>query len=209
MKSRLAVAVVVIGLASVTVAQVKLVDNSPASSPLSFVGLTQTPTGTCLGTIHNRDARPVVGIVVDFSSEKISAYVLHDHFFRDADYIKLHGTDIDVFFGCHGAKTVNMRTVFVQFNDGTVWEGNDPKATAQIVTERRETTDALNELAAKDDVRAALATKPGPTKRPDGSESRSKQQVWWMLKQETDPVAAISDRLGHAAEHANWLNSLQ
>ena len=111
----------------------------------------------------------------------------------------MNGTDIDVFFACPGAKTINMRTCSSNLMTIRYGRGVTPKAVAQIVTERQETIDYLNEVAAATDVKAALVKDPGPTRRADGTKSITRSQAWWMLKQEADPVAAISDRLGHAA----------
>lgn len=106
-------AAVVIALASIAVAQTqpKFVDNSPAGSPLGIAKATQTTDGNCLLTIHNKDARSVVAMVIRLTDDGPPPHqfgILHDHFFRDADYIKMHGVDIDVFFPCSGWKTVGM-----------------------------------------------------------------------------------------------------
>lgn len=122
---------VVLVIASVCMAvaqtKTKFVDNSPGGSPIRLAESRDNATGTCSITALNTDKRPAAAVVVDFEPGMEGGRMTHDHLFRPDDHVSMHGYEFPIEnFPCD-TKEVTVKTMFVQFNDGQVWEGSDAK----------------------------------------------------------------------------------
>jgi len=197
-----------IAFTGMAVAQVKLVDNSPAGSPLQFTFKGQDAS-MCKVRMHNDDTRPFVAVVVyfdpadpDVAPERMTV----DYFLKSDELIAMYGKDIDMSFLCTGSpKTITVTTKLVQFSDGQVWEGSDTKDIAQLAADRRESIDYLNEFLTVTDIKAALATMP---KDANGHLLQRRYGEQLVLKDSPDPIATAKDRLANTTAHASWLLNL-
>jgi hypothetical protein len=97
-----------------------------------------------------------------------------------------------------------MTTKFVQFNDGQVWEGSDPKTVSEIAAQRKDSIAYLNEVLAAPDIKAAIAKVNRAERDANGVLLTSRVAERSLLKLLADPTALAKERLSNADEHAAW-----
>ena len=211
-----------------------VVDDSPADSPLASSGaVTVDPTNpqnvTCAITGHNNGSQVIVAWRQDIywaAGQPVTFYHRHDHFFKDQDMVVMHspqpGADFDQteyglacepFAGSGSPPAIHIKTLWVQFLDGSTW--GDPDAQAYMMTQRTNAIAFMNTLLAAYNSGGEAAFTQAYTNanfrgRTDDETRRNSEcmavQAW--LRDHpgiTTQLAEINRRLSVAKTRASWM----
>jgi hypothetical protein len=218
-----------------------LVDVSTSDSPLTLKGTISFDPGgdnnktTCSITEHNNAAKAIVAfrqyfdVVRPNDNRFVEMRHLHDHFFKDQSFmvnmpqrgIDLVPNDLDcpAFFAASPSMrpssqppSATVRTVFVQFEDGSVW--GDNKEAAAVMFQRTEAVKYLQSLKAAyaqgGDVTLSQALNASvyPTWETDRSYRgviRNKRFEYQQLPNAQAVADRIDKDLANAQARAAWL----
>lgn len=210
---------------------IPIADSSPTGSPLNFRGsITVGNPPSCSITGHNNASQTIVAWVVELqgvapNGDTMDSPFIHDHFFKSDKTLAMMapkpGQDFDTEMRCPvifrrpgtGQKpALSLKTLFVQFSDGTVW--GDAAMTKEIAFQRQDALTYLQGLQSAPDLKAAVSQMPQGVYNP-GPHDHVRTAVlltWSYLSDDGDAqtmAADIQNRLAIAAAHQSWLSALQ
>jgi hypothetical protein len=209
---------------------VQFVDDSPSGSPVSFHGTITFPANpdeaTCEVIGYNNSPKAIIAYTLEVhftkpTGETETGYWTPDRFFKRGN-IASPQADFPVMASCDSGHSLNgsfkpaapaakIRTLFIQYEDGSVW--GDDKAVAEAMFQRTETVKYLRSLrdAYSDGGDYALyqaLQDPARTSEADHRHRfmlRGKRLNLLKLNNAKAAADAIDKDLATAEEHTAWL----
>lgn len=216
----------------------RVVDESPADSPLHFSGVViyNGNNSQCSITGRNSDSRRIVAWVAELDGLK--APFVEDRFFYD-DHISLLAREIGLEDGMYDREidrsidtgqlcfyfnfnrhlfmtkpSMRIKVRLVQFQDDSVW--GDRAAIKELAFQRRDTINFLRSLQSAPNLNKVLAE---PTNFGFTEEANADRIRWdrmmveaplhYTSKTREEIVAEIENRLAAAKQHKAWMTALK